>query len=147
MSMPQVVSRAVLRRAGSALARCSAQQGQQAIGNNVNSAYPFAARSLAAPAKGAQPQQRQRGLTRALSSAAAPAVAEAPTPIYLSDYAPPDYKFVKVALDFDLGEEQTIVGNTLNVEPTYDAGGASRPLFLHGRASHYSCLQVNYSLT
>ena len=57
---------------------------------------------------------------------------EAPKPIYLTDYAPPDYNFSKVALDFNLGEEVTTVASTISVEPTYDASRPSRPLFLNG---------------
>uniref|UniRef100_A0A7S0I8S7 Uncharacterized protein n=1 Tax=Micromonas pusilla TaxID=38833 RepID=A0A7S0I8S7_MICPS len=68
----------------------------------------------------------------ASSAATAEKVAEAPKPIYLKDYTAPDYRFAKVVLDFELGEEVTVVGNTISVEPTFAAGGDPRPLFLNG---------------
>ena len=118
MSMPQVMSR--VARAGlatNALARAASKAAQHA-----KPSFGFAAsRSVARP-------------TRAMASSAATAekVAEAPKPIYLKDYTAPDYRFAKVVLDFELGEEVTVVGNTISVEPTFAAGGDPRPLFLNG---------------
>jgi len=118
MSMPQVMSR--VARAGlatNALARAASKAAHHA-----KPSFGFAAsRSVARP-------------TRAMASSAATAekVAEAPKPIYLKDYTAPDYRFAKVVLDFELGEEVTVVGNTISVEPTFAAGGDPRPLFLNG---------------
>ena len=127
MSMPQVMSRVgatVMQRAASAAARRVANQrhvstaGTSSAGARVSAANTRTVRAHAAAA----------------AAAAAPAVAEAPKPILLADYAAPDYVFAKVALNFDLGEETTTVGNTMLVEPAYDPseGDAARPLFLHG---------------
>ena len=116
--MPQVMSR--VARAGlatNALARAASKAAHHA-----KPSFGFAAsRSVARP-------------TRAMASSAATAekVAEAPKPIYLKDYTAPDYRFAKVVLDFELGEEVTVVGNTISVEPTFAAGGDPRPLFLNG---------------
>ena len=118
MSMPQVMSR--VARAGlatNALARAASKAAHHA-----KPSFGFAAsRSVARP-------------TCAMASSAATAekVAEAPKPIYLKDYTAPDYRFAKVVLDFELGEEVTVVGNTISVEPTFAAGGDPRPLFLNG---------------
>jgi hypothetical protein len=119
MSMPQVMSR--VARAGlatNALARAASKAQPVAR----TSDFGFAAsRSVSRP-------------VRAMASAATTTekVAEAPKPIYLKDYTAPDYKFAKVVLDFELGEEVTVVGNTIAVEPTFAAGGDPRPLFLNG---------------
>ena len=119
MSMPQVMSR--VARAGlatNALARAASKAQPVAR----TSDFGFAAsRSVSRP-------------VRAMASAATTTekVAEAPKPIYLKDYTAPDYKFAKVVLDFELGEEVTVVGNTIAVEPTFTAGGDPRPLFLNG---------------
>ena len=113
MSMPQVMSR--VARAGlatNALARAASKAQPVAR----TSDFGFAAsRSVSRP-------------VRAMASAATTAekVAEAPKPIYLKDYTAPDYKFAKVVLDFELGEEVTVVGNTIAVEPTFAAGGDPR---------------------
>jgi len=64
--------------------------------------------------------------------------AEAPQTIYLKDYTAPNYRFAQVLLDFDLGEEITVVGNTISVQPTVPAGddvSPRPPLFLHGDPS------------
>lgn len=125
MSMPQVMSRvgATVMRAGAAtaVARRTAQH-RATTATSPSSSHGFAARASVRAHS-------------ASSAAAAPAVADAPKPIYLSDYVAPDYVFAKVALKFDLGEETTVVGNTMHVEPTFDSGAASRPLFLHGDPS------------
>ena len=121
MSMPQVL----MSRVGATVMRAGAATGpiaRRTATSSASSTHGFAARATTIRA-------------HAASSAAAPAVADAPKPIYLSDYAAPDYVFAKVALDFDLGEENTVVGNTMSVEPTYDEGSPSRPLFLHGDPS------------
>ena len=86
-------------------------------------AHGFAAAPTATAARGS--------LVRARASAAAPAVADAPKPILLSEYAAPLYKYAKVELKFDLGEETTTVVNTCAVEPTFE-GSEPRPLFLNG---------------
>ena len=117
MTMPQVMSR--VARAGLAtntLARASSKAAHHA-----KPTFGFAASRVARP-------------TRAMASSAATAekVAEVPKPIYLKDYTAPDYRFAKVVLDFELGEEVTVVGNTISVEPTFAAGGDPRPLFLNG---------------
>lgn len=122
MSMPQVMSR--VARAGlatNALARAASKAQPVAR----TSDFGFAAsRSVSRP-------------VRAMASAATTAekVAEAPKPIYLKDYTAPDYKFAKVVLDFELGEEVTVVGNTIAVEPTFTAGGDPPPA-LPQRRSH-----------
>ena len=124
-TVPQLVSRvgaSVLRASGQAgaAARRTQQRASAATWPSPAHGLGFAARST------------NRGHSAASSASAAPAVADAPPKaIYLSEYAAPDYAFAKVALDFNLGEERTVVGNTVSVEPTY-TGGVSRPLFLNG---------------
>ena len=118
MTMPQVMSR--VARAG--LATNTLARAASKAAHHAKPTFGFAAsRSVARP-------------TRAMASSAATAekVAEAPKPIYLKDYTAPDYRFAKVVLDFELGEEVTVVGNTISVEPTFAAGGDPRPLFLNG---------------
>ena len=118
MTMPQVMSR--VARAG--LATNTLARAASKAAHHAKPTFGFAAsRSVASP-------------TRAMASSAATAekVAEAPKPIYLKDYTAPDYRFAKVVLDFELGEEVTVVGNTISVEPTFAAGGDPRPLFLNG---------------
>ena len=96
----------------------------------------FAARGTApAPAPAPAPSpSRARGVQTS-ATAAAPAVADAPKPVYLKDYAPPDYRFDAVSLDFYLGEDVTIVTNTMRTSPTFDGAGDARALFLHGDPS------------
>ena len=75
-----------------------------------------------------------RTLVRASAAAAAP-TADAPKPILLSEYAPPEYTYVSVFLEFDLGEEFTTVSNTCSVEPRVppvSSGDSNGPLFLNG---------------
>jgi hypothetical protein len=117
MSMPQVMS-----RVGAAVMRASVRTATQrtTAATSTHHGHGFAARSAIR--------------THAASSAAAaPAVADAPKAIYLSEYAAPDYLFAKVALDFTLGEETTVVGNAMSVEPTYEVGLA---LFTHVMVHH-----------
>ena len=117
MTMPQVMSR--VARAG--LATNTLARAASKAAHHAKPTFGFAASRVARP-------------TRAMASSAATAekVAEAPKPIYLKDYTAPDYRFAKVVLDFELGEEVTVVGNTISVEPTFAAGGDPRPLFLNG---------------
>ena len=74
----------------------------------------------------------QRCVRSAASAAAAPATENAPKPIYLKDYAKPQYAFAKVDLDFALGEASTAVKSTIRVEPQSANAG---DLFLHGDES------------
>lgn len=72
-------------------------------------------------------------VTRTKASAASAAVAaEAPKPIYLKDYESPAHGFVKVNLDFELGEETTRVTSTIEVE---SRKADASTMFLHGDES------------
>lgn len=53
--------------------------------------------------------------------------------IYRSDYRPPPFLIETVDLDFDLGEEFTIVRSTLHIKRNSALGETSFPLVLNGR--------------
>ncbi len=52
---------------------------------------------------------------------------------YLKDYQPPDYRILTANLQFDLGEERTLVKSLLIVQAANGPGSGSRPLKLDGR--------------
>ena len=57
-----------------------------------------------------------------------------PQPIFRKDYSPPDYWIDAVELDFELGEEETLVRAVLELRRNPDAAedGGEPPLVLHG---------------
>jgi len=57
---------------------------------------------------------------------------QAPQPVYLSDYTPPDYLVDTVELRFDLGDEATRVESRLRMRRNPCAGDHQRPLSLDG---------------
>ncbi|WVZ91626.1 hypothetical protein U9M48_037772 [Paspalum notatum var. saurae] len=67
---------------------------------------------------------------------------EAPKEIFLKDYKKPDYFFDTVDLQFQLGEEKTIVTSKIVVSPGVKAG-ISAPLVLHGRDLKLLSIKVN----
>ena len=134
MSLPQVM----MSRAGAVARRAvaAARSGAGPAPPASRAPLGFAASGTASPAPPA-PAPARRSAVRARASASAatePAVADAPKPILLSEYAPPAYAYAKVELTFDLGEEVTIVTNECRVEPSAEvaAGATPPPLFLHG---------------
>jgi aminopeptidase N len=130
-SVPRVMTRvgaAAARRAGGGrtagrpIAHAAGAPGAARLAARVRAA-------AAAPPWSSRPGGA-RTLTRASSASAAPAV-DAPKPILLSEYAAPEYTYASVTLEFDLGEEITVVTNTCAVEPAH-GGSTPTPLFLHG---------------
>ncbi|KAJ1269687.1 hypothetical protein BS78_07G230300 [Paspalum vaginatum] len=67
---------------------------------------------------------------------------DAPKEIFLKDYKKPDYFFDTVDLQFQLGEEKTIVTSKIVVSPGVKAG-ISAPLVLHGRDLKLLSIKVN----
>ncbi|KAF8654024.1 hypothetical protein HU200_062167 [Digitaria exilis] len=67
---------------------------------------------------------------------------DAPKEIFLKDYKKPDYLFDKVDLQFQLGEEKTIVTSKIVVSPGVEAG-ISAPLVLHGSDLKLLSIKVN----
>ncbi|KAG2580778.1 hypothetical protein PVAP13_6NG363600 [Panicum virgatum] len=63
---------------------------------------------------------------------------DAPKEIFLKDYRKPDYLFDKVDLQFQLGEEKTIVTTKIVVSP-----GVEAPLVLHGCDLKLLSIKVN----
>ena len=132
-----------------AISRVSATAVRRANGGRSARVFPIASASssssssaLASRARVATaatpwsttPLGGARTLVRASAAAAAP-TADAPKPILLSEYAPPEYTYVSVFLEFDLGEEFTTVSNTCSVEPRVppvSSGDSNGPLFLNG---------------
>ncbi|CAO2186493.1 unnamed protein product, partial [Urochloa humidicola] len=66
---------------------------------------------------------------------------DAPKEIFLKDYKKPDYLFDKVDLQFQLGEEKTIVTSKIVVSPGVE--GISAPLVLHGCDLKLLSIKVN----
>ncbi|KAJ1269682.1 hypothetical protein BS78_07G230300 [Paspalum vaginatum] len=66
---------------------------------------------------------------------------DAPKEIFLKDYKKPDYFFDTVDLQFQLGEEKTIVTSKIVVSP--GVKGISAPLVLHGRDLKLLSIKVN----
>nr|CAB3483836.1 unnamed protein product [Digitaria exilis] len=66
---------------------------------------------------------------------------DAPKEIFLKDYKKPDYLFDKVDLQFQLGEEKTIVTSKIVVSPGVE--GISAPLVLHGSDLKLLSIKVN----
>ncbi|PAN36740.1 hypothetical protein PAHAL_6G306500 [Panicum hallii] len=67
---------------------------------------------------------------------------DAPKEIFLKDYRKPDYLFDKVDLQFQLGEEKTIVTSKIVVSPGAE-GSISAPLVLHGCDLKLLSIKVN----
>ncbi|KAG2580779.1 hypothetical protein PVAP13_6NG363600 [Panicum virgatum] len=67
---------------------------------------------------------------------------DAPKEIFLKDYRKPDYLFDKVDLQFQLGEEKTIVTTKIVVSPGVE-GSISAPLVLHGCDLKLLSIKVN----
>ncbi|CAL5000506.1 unnamed protein product [Urochloa decumbens] len=67
---------------------------------------------------------------------------DTPKEIFLKDYKKPDYFFDKVDLQFQLGEEKTIVTSKIVVSPGVEAG-ISAPLVLHGCDLKLLSIKVN----
>jgi aminopeptidase N len=53
--------------------------------------------------------------------------------IYQRDYTPPDYLIENVELNFDLGEDSTLVRSRLAIAGAYDRSQGARPLLLVGK--------------
>ncbi|XP_042020633.1 puromycin-sensitive aminopeptidase-like isoform X2 [Salvia splendens] len=66
---------------------------------------------------------------------------DAPKEIFLKDYKEPDYFFEKVDLNFQLGEETTLVFSKIFVSPRVE--GCSAPLVLDGADLKLIVLKVN----
>ncbi|KAJ1292789.1 hypothetical protein BS78_01G017300 [Paspalum vaginatum] len=66
---------------------------------------------------------------------------DVPKEIFLKDYMKPDYFFDTVDLQFQLGEEKTIVTSKIVVSP--GVKGVSAPLVLHGRDLILLSIKVN----
>uniref|UniRef100_A0A2C9WA47 Peptidase M1 membrane alanine aminopeptidase domain-containing protein n=1 Tax=Manihot esculenta TaxID=3983 RepID=A0A2C9WA47_MANES len=66
---------------------------------------------------------------------------DAPKEIFLKDYKLPDYYFDTVDLDFQLGEEKTIVSSKITVYPRVE--GSSSPLVLDGHHLKLISIKVN----
>ncbi|KAK3122447.1 hypothetical protein QOZ80_8BG0669690 [Eleusine coracana subsp. coracana] len=66
---------------------------------------------------------------------------DAPKEIFLKNYKKPDYLFDTVDLQFQLGEEKTIVTSRIVVSP--GAEGISSPLVLHGSDLKLLSIKVN----
>ncbi|XP_062191518.1 puromycin-sensitive aminopeptidase-like [Phragmites australis] len=66
---------------------------------------------------------------------------DAPKEIFLKDYKKPDFLFDTVDLQFQLGEEKTIVTSKIVVSP--GAEGISSPLVLHGSDLKLLSIKVN----
>uniref|UniRef100_A0A0D9XAY8 Protein DETOXIFICATION n=1 Tax=Leersia perrieri TaxID=77586 RepID=A0A0D9XAY8_9ORYZ len=64
-----------------------------------------------------------------------------PKEIFLKDYKKPDYLFDTVDLQFQLGEDKTIVTSKISVSPGIE--GTSSPLTLHGRDLKLLSIKVN----
>ncbi|PWZ52569.1 Puromycin-sensitive aminopeptidase [Zea mays] len=67
---------------------------------------------------------------------------DVPKEIFLKDYKAPDYYFDTVDLQFQLGEEKTIVTSKIVVSPGVEAG-ISAPLVLHGHDLKLISIKVN----
>ncbi|KAG2585799.1 hypothetical protein PVAP13_6KG413900 [Panicum virgatum] len=67
---------------------------------------------------------------------------DSPKEIFLKDYRKPDYLFDKVDLQFQLGEEKTIVTSKIVVSPGVE-GSISAPLVLHGCDLKLLSIKVN----
>ncbi|KAM0853730.1 hypothetical protein ACQ4PT_050888 [Festuca glaucescens] len=65
-----------------------------------------------------------------------------PKEIFLKDYKKPDYLFDTVDLEFQLGDEKTIVTSKIGVSPGNEVGTTS-PLALHGRDLKLLSVKVN----
>src|ERR1051325_6053831 len=55
-----------------------------------------------------------------------------PLPTRLADYRPPDFLIDEVALEFDLGDAETLVKSHLELRRNPDDGDAAAPLHLDG---------------
>lgn len=66
---------------------------------------------------------------------------DVPKEIFLKDYKAPDYYFDTVDLQFQLGEEKTIVTSKIVVSPGVE--GISAPLVLHGHDLKLISIKVN----
>lgn len=64
-----------------------------------------------------------------------------PKEIFLKEYKKPDYLFDSVNLEFQLGEDKTIVTSKIAVSPGTE--GTSSPLTLHGRDLKLLSIKVN----
>ena len=55
-----------------------------------------------------------------------------PQAVYLKDYTPPDFLIDQVYLEFELGEDETIVTSHMKIRRNPDSSGSHSALDLHG---------------
>ncbi len=66
-----------------------------------------------------------------------------PQAVYLKDYTPPHFFIDQVYLEFELGEEVTIVTSHMQIRCNPDYGGASRTLDLHGEDQDLQYIELD----
>ncbi len=66
---------------------------------------------------------------------------ESPKEIFLKDYKAPNFAFETLNLNFELGEEHTIVTSSIHVLPTTSSGKA--PLVLDGENLKLVSVKIN----
>lgn len=69
-----------------------------------------------------------------------------PKSIYLKDYTPPVFLIEDVALDFELGEDVTVVHSTLVIRRNPNSDGPQDTLLLHGEQLELLCVKLDGEL-